>query len=146
MSSSTVPHTSIKTDCTVIVITVSRIYFDLYLYPLPLTDIDPALSIVWNDEFHVSYKICLWIELRTDNVKETNQWTHTVNRVIFAPCNIFACKQCCLVLNSPRHRCVQRKIIWDIGIRSVLVSLIDNEDEMGEYFPVYGTPDILPWP
>lgn len=44
--SSTVPHTSIKTDCTVIVITVSRIYFDLYLYPLPLTDIDTALSIV----------------------------------------------------------------------------------------------------
>lgn len=42
--SSTVPRTSIKTDCTVIVITVSRIYFDLY--PLPLTDIDPALSIV----------------------------------------------------------------------------------------------------
>lgn len=51
--SSTVPHTSIKTDCTVIVITVSRIYFDLY--PLPLTDIDPALSIVWNDEFPVAY-------------------------------------------------------------------------------------------
>lgn len=69
--SSTVSHTSIKTECTVIVITVSRIYFDLY--PLPLTDIDPALSIVINNEFPVAYNTCLWIELRTDNVRETNQ-------------------------------------------------------------------------
>lgn len=62
----------------------------------------------------------------------------TVYRLIFAPSTLEF-----YGLNSPRHSCVQREIIWDIGICPVLNLLADNKDEKGwkqnggEYFPVY---------
>lgn len=54
---------------------------------------------------------------------------------IFLPCVIFSLltyKHFCPVLNSPRHSCVQREIIWDNGIHPVLILLHDNEGEKGK--------------
>lgn len=45
---------------------------------------------------------------------------------------LFTCKQFRSILNSPRHKCVQREIFSNIGITPVFNLTADDKGERGE--------------
>lgn len=50
--------------------------------------------------------------------------------MLFSP--FFICKRFQPVLNSPRQSRLQKEIIWDMGIRSVLILPAYNKGERGK--------------
>ena len=103
-----------------------------FCFEWPLSSWEKMTPLVW--VYLGSLAGLFKVTFLTSIYFNTHVYKHTVCRVVFARV-ILAIQRLQTVspaLNSTRHSCIERKVIWDIRIQPVFNSPTDNEGERGE--------------